>query len=159
MSTERPFGDPTNIQRENAAAVGKGVAFGCGGCMLAVVLVIGAFVVFAFGVLYFISQSGPGDMAFEAAKKSEILREALGEPMEKGWFVNGNVSINNNSGKADLTIPVSGPKGSAEMHIIAEMKEGIWHFSEAKATISGRTDPVDLRPLLKTPASAGAPAP
>lgn len=148
MSTERPFGDPTNIQHENAAAVGKGVAFGCGGCMLAVVLLFGFCVILSFGVLYVIGQSGPGDIAFEAAKKSEILREALGEPMEKGWLVNGNVSINNDTGNADLTIPVSGPKGSASVHAVATMVDGVWRFTEVKATIGGRPEPVDLRPLI-----------
>jgi hypothetical protein len=151
MSTERPFGDPTNIQRENAAAVGKGVAFGCGGCALLVVLVFGLMMACMFFAFVMLWRSGPGDAAFEAAKKSEVMREALGEPMTKGWLVTGNVSINNNTGTADLNVPVSGPNGSASIHAVATMTDGVWNFSEAKATIGGHPEPVDLRPLLNAP--------
>ena len=43
MSTQPPplpFGDPSKIQKEHASAVGKGVLFGCGGCAVAVGVVV-----------------------------------------------------------------------------------------------------------------------
>ncbi len=149
MSTERPFGDPTNIRQENAAAVGKGVLFGCGGCALLVAAAFVMLLLFAAGVLYMMSLSGPGQEVYAAAQKSEVLRRELGEPIAKGWFMSGHVSVNNDSGTARLTIPLSGPKGSASLQIEAEMRQGLWHYQEARAIVEGRSDSVDLRPLLR----------
>jgi len=57
------------------------------------------------------------------------VKDLLGEPIEPGLFVTGNINVNNNSGEADLSIPLSGPKGSATLHVVAEKTDGKWESS------------------------------
>lgn len=124
-----PFGDPSRVQNENRDAVKKGVLFGCGGCGALVTCFIALFVFAMAGVLYFMRHSEVNELAVAKARQSPQIVAALGEPVEQGWWVSGNVSVSGSSGEADLTIPISGPKGSASMHIIATKDASGWKFT------------------------------
>jgi hypothetical protein len=140
-----PFGDPTNIQKEHASAVGKGVLFGCGGCAMAlgVVALLGV-AVFAL-VMSFMKGADACQMPLKAAQESELMRAELGEPITMGWLVSGNIQINNGDGTADVTVPVSGPKGSASIHTVGTKKDGgPWSFTKMQATIEASGKQVDL---------------
>lgn len=54
--------------------------------------------------------------------------EAMGEPIEAGWFVMGQISVNGSNGHADLTIPVSGPKCSGKLYGRADKAFGVWEI-------------------------------
>jgi hypothetical protein len=141
-----PFGDPSKIQQENSAAVRKGVAFGCGGCALlaAAVAVFGA-CIFWF-IMSMIRGADASQMSLQAAQSSEVMRRELGEPIALGWLVTGSISITNGNGRADITVPVSGPKGAASIHTVGSKKAGSpWTFSTMKATIEADGQTVDLR--------------
>jgi len=42
--------------------------------------------------------------------------------------VTGNISEVNSSGKADLVIPIRGPKGEASIYVTASKSPGEWNF-------------------------------
>ncbi len=140
-----PFGDPTNIQRENAAAVKKGLLVGCGGCFFIVVAGV-TFMVAIFAMVMFSMRSTEAcQQALRVAQKSEVMKAELGEPMSLGWFVTGNVNSINGQGTAKVEVPIRGPKGSAKVHVsgTSDAKQG-WHFTQMDALIEGRTEPVNL---------------
>ena len=140
-----PFGDPTRVQAENKAAVGKGIAFGCGGCVLLV------FVVMAFGACIFavvmmaMRSTDACGMSLQAAQSSETMKRELGEPMKFGWIVSGSVKITNGQGRANVNVPISGPKGDATVHTVGTKQSNApWVFTEMQATIKATGQKVDL---------------
>jgi hypothetical protein len=102
-----------------------------GAAGLAVVLaffgVIALIVVSALGTVRF---SGACTAAITRAAADPVVVEALGSPIQKGWLVGGTLD----PGRcADLTIPVSGPKGSATIHVkatCARCRGAIWPFDQ-----------------------------
>ena len=148
MSTQPPplpFGDPSNIQKEHAAAVGKGVAFGCGGCAIAVMGVLVLMVGILWLVMSFLKGADACQMSLKAAQQSEVMRVELGEPITMGWVVSGSIKINNGDGTADVNVPISGPKGSASIHTVGTKKGGgPWSFTKMQATIESSGKQVDL---------------
>ena len=58
----------------------------------------------------------------------------LGEPIESGFFITGNLSVENNNGVeegfADLNIPVSGPGGEGDLIIVAVKRNGNWSYDQ-----------------------------
>jgi len=145
LPTPPPFGDPSNIQRENSKSVGKGIAIGCGGCLG--LIAIGLIVVAGIGffVLSFIRNQEPCLLTLKAAQKSEVLKRELGEPMTLGWLVVGNVSTVNDTGTASLTIPIDGPKGTATVTTVGTRADNIWTFTQMQAAIESNGEQVDLR--------------
>ncbi|MBB5040304.1 cytochrome c oxidase assembly factor Coa1 family protein [Prosthecobacter dejongeii] len=143
-----PFGDPTNIQRENNAAIGKGVAVGCGGCLM-IIASLAFFLVAIFGVvMLFLRSSEPCAETLRTAQSSPALQQALGEPMKMGWFFVGSVSTTNMSGSADISIPFSGPRGSVRIRTRALRQDRVWSYQEMSTQLpSGEA--VDL--LLTLP--------
>ena len=82
-------------------------------------------------------------VAFGAIKSTEIYRdalakakshpaviEALGEPIKDGLFVSGNTNVNAASGEANLSIPISGPKGKGTIYVKAEKSLGRWNYTD-----------------------------
>ncbi|MCE9552746.1 MAG: cytochrome c oxidase assembly factor 1 family protein [Planctomycetes bacterium] len=72
------------------------------------------------------------------------VKELLGEPIEPGLFTTGNINVHNDSGDADLSIPLSGPKGSATLHVVAEKSGGKWECSELEVQPATGAPAIDL---------------
>lgn len=63
----------------------------------------------------------------EAIAESPDAQAALGRPVSVGWTTVGNVSdTNGETGRADLSIPVSGPLGSARVRVVSVLEGGEW---------------------------------
>jgi hypothetical protein len=58
--------------------------------------------------------------------------------------MSGKSSENGATGSADLKIPLSGPKGSAMLHLRASKSEGVWTFSHLKVQIDSTNQQIDL---------------
>jgi len=67
--------------------------------------------------------------ALARARANPAVIEQLGTPIEPGRFVSGSISVSGASGEADLSIPVSGPKGRGTLYARASKRAGEWHFS------------------------------
>ena len=105
--------------------------------ILIVVGVLGVIVVgviaFAVAIVFVVfgamKSSDVYQQAFERTKSSTAVRSELGEPIEDGWYVSGNVNTTGDSGHADIRFPVSGPKGSGTVEAVAAKRGGVWVFS------------------------------
>lgn len=150
-----PFGDPSGVRRENRSAILKGVGLGCGGCgaiVLGVLLLVVAGVVIVFS---FLGNCDVADRAIAIASSSEAVRREIGHPLERGWFTTGNLSTSGDSGSADLKIPVSGPRGSGSIILVAKKKSGHdWEFEVLEVEVTGRQQRIRL---LSTPLPAESP--
>jgi hypothetical protein len=81
-------------------------------------------------------------MAKANANPEVVLR--IGQPMQPGWLVSGNISVSGPSGDADLAIPVSGPKGKGTIYAVAKKSAGQWTFSRLEVEIEGQPGRIDL---------------
>ena len=118
------------------------------GC-LSVVLVCGGITTLIFvGVFRTLSSSDVATEAVARAKANAEVKSLLGEPIETSMWVSGNLSVNEvngvSSGKADLAIPLSGPKGSATLTAVATKSGGKWTYSTLEVTPKGAGNRIDL---------------
>ena len=113
--------------------------------VLAPILVCGGFVTllvsFVFGLM---KNSGAYQEAVAAARADTAVVAALGTPIEEGFFVTGNIELNNTSGYADLAIPISGPRGEAVIYVVAKKSGGRWSYSTLEVALEEPGQWVDL---------------
>ncbi|HSV62709.1 MAG TPA: cytochrome c oxidase assembly factor Coa1 family protein [Chthoniobacterales bacterium] len=117
------------------------------GCCLTPLLLGGAclafLVIVVFGAL---KQTDVYKMAVARAKSDSRVIAALGTPVEEGWYLSGNTSVNNGSGTADLSIPISGPKGKGTIYAVATKSGGEWSYSKLSVKIDSTGETIDLGP-------------
>lgn len=117
------------------------VPVGCTGMIALFVLAIGGFLMLVMSMM---KSSDAYDQAMVAARANPELQQALGQPIEDGFFPRGNISIDGSSGQADLTIPLSGPDGEATLYVIAEKRAGQWRFLTLEAELEPDGRRIDL---------------
>jgi hypothetical protein len=88
--------------------------------------------------------SGAYQIAISRARESPEVVEALGEPVEAGWFISGNINVSGPSGDASLSIPVSGPRGAGTIYLVAEKIAGEWVFERLEVELEGSGERLDL---------------
>jgi hypothetical protein len=108
----------------------------CGGPIAGVALFTGV-----FGLL---KSSEPYQHAVAAAKADPRVIEALGEPLEEGMVPSGSINFNGDSGEADLTIPISGPNGSASIFVSARQMGGPWEYNTLEVFIVETGERINL---------------
>lgn len=129
---------------EQAAKAGRTrrlVVLGCLGGLVLMVLFAGGLVMFVFSVL---RSSEPAQEAIRRAQASPAVTAALGQPVEAGRFISGSVNVSGPSGDANLSIPLSGPKGSGTLYLIAEKRAGKWEFKLLEFEPAGQMQRLDL---------------
>jgi hypothetical protein len=109
--------------------------------LLGIATVIGALI---YGVASIMKSSDVYQMAVTRAKHDPNVIAELGEPIVEGFFTSGNMNTTNSLGNADLAIPISGPKGEAEIYLIAKKSVGKWEFSDLVVEISKTKNRIDL---------------
>ena len=92
--------------------------------------------------------------ALARAKAHPAVIQALGSPITEGFLVSGNTNVNGASGEANLSIPVSGPKGKATIYVSATKSLGQWNYSGLVGEIAKTHQRINL---LQSPASANPP--
>ena len=113
---------------------------GCG--VVAVLFVVGC-VVLAFIAFGAMKHSHVYRDALAQAQSDPRVVAALGSPIEGGWWVKGNVHLDSGGGTADMTFPLSGPKGKAMEHAVATYDGSRWSYERLMVTPDGGT-PIDL---------------
>lgn len=114
------------------------------GCLFIVLLTVGsaaALMSFVFGMM---KSSDAYEHAVAAARANPAVVEALGSPITEGFFVSGEVNVNGASGKADLAIPVTGPKASGTIFVDARKSAGEWHFTTLVVEVEPGNERIDL---------------
>lgn len=105
------------------------------------------------------------DVAKEAiarAKSNPLLAQRLGTPIDEGWFVGGSINVSPGAGDADLSVPISGPKGKGKVYVTAQKTAGTWAYSLMVATVEGSSDKIDLlggAPAAEPQSNTPSPAP
>jgi hypothetical protein len=82
--------------------------------------------------------------ALARAKAHPAVIEALGSPITEGFLVSGNTNVNGASGEANLSIPVSGPKGKGTIYVAATKSLGRWNYSGLVLEIAKTHQRIDL---------------
>jgi hypothetical protein len=67
--------------------------------------------------------------ALTRARAHPAVADALGSPITEGFLVSGNTNVNGASGEANLSIPISGPKGNGTIYVSATKSLGRWNYS------------------------------
>jgi hypothetical protein len=82
--------------------------------------------------------------ALAKAKADPRVVTALGSPITDGFFVSGNTNVSGSSGHADLTVPISGPKGKGTIYFVASKFAGEWTFSKLMVEVAATGERIDL---------------
>ncbi|OQA33677.1 MAG: Cytochrome oxidase complex assembly protein 1 [Betaproteobacteria bacterium ADurb.Bin341] len=105
-----------------------------------------AAVIFVF-VLFIVSMVKSSDaygLAMQYARANPTLIAAFGSPIEEGFFATGNISVSGSSGKADLSVPIAGPKASGTLYIKAKKSMGKWIISQLVVEVDGAGNRINL---------------
>lgn len=113
------------------------VPAGCLTLILLFCLFIGLIISVAMGAM---KSSDAYKQAVARARANPTVVEKLGTPIAEGYFVSGNVNVQNDMGNADLQIPISGPKGKAVIHAVAVKAAGQWEYSRLTVAIEGEPE-------------------
>jgi len=79
-------------------------------------------------------QSTPYRDSVARAQNDPRVRAALGTPVKPGLFVSGSINTQNRDGDAKLDIPLSGPKGSGTLRVVATKTRGQWDYNRMIVT-------------------------
>ena len=79
-------------------------------------------------VFSLIRNSDAAKLAIKTAESSPVLAEQIGSQVKIGWFVTGNIEVTPDTGSAELSIQVSGPKAKGTIHAEERKLAGQWHL-------------------------------
>jgi hypothetical protein len=119
-------------------------------CLTGLLLIAGLAGLIFYGITGIMKSSDAYQMALQKAKDNPKVVSALGEPIVEGFFTTGNINDSGGSGSADLSIPVSGPKGEANIYLIAKKSAGKWTFSDLVVEIKKTEERIDLLQAKET---------
>jgi hypothetical protein len=108
---------------------------------LCMVLFVGGIVTLLMGAMR------GSDVAKEAvarAQSNALVMQRLGAPISEGWLVGGSINVSPGSGDADLSVPISGPKGTGTVYVKAQKSTGAWAYNSMVATFDGSSEKIDL---------------
>ena len=104
--------------------------------VVSIVLAIGGLLMLVLSLTVgLMRSSGAYQQAVAAARADETVTETLGTPIEEGFFVAGEIQLTNDSGFANLSIPISGPDGEATIYVEAEKSAGDWSFRALEVVV------------------------
>lgn len=120
-------------------STGKIVLFAGCGCLGLVALVVAGVAIIFFSVFGAIKSSDAYSETVALVQSHPEAVAALGEPVTPGFWLTGSINFNNGEGSADLTIPVSGPKGSGTLRIVADKPGGAaaWQYTTRELRLAG----------------------
>ncbi len=75
------------------------------------------------------------NISLEHVRASERVQEAVGTPIETGYFVSGSWESNGAEGKAALNYSIAGPKDDGEVYVYATKHNGKWKIDELTVVI------------------------
>jgi hypothetical protein len=113
-----------------------------GGTFAAVMAFIGV-TVFAV-VIWSMNSSWAYSEGTRLARSNVRVARELGEPIEFGWFVTGQINVTGDSGTADIAIPVRGHNNKGKVYIVAHKVHGEWKVDEAVARLNDADKVIDL---------------
>ena len=100
---------------------------------IAIALYVGG-IAFITALIFFIGgimkSSDAYKISLDQVQHHQQVIAVLGEPIEAGFFVGGEIKIHNSSGFADIFYHVEGPKAQGTVYVQAEKEKGHWIFQQ-----------------------------
>ncbi len=115
-----------------------------GGCLTVIMLFVFGIGAAIFGVTNALKNSSPYVYALELAKDNPEVVSALGEDIEPDGIFKGDISIKNNTGHADIKIPVEGDKGKGTIVIKGDKYDDDWTYEELYIIIKDTQESINL---------------
>jgi len=107
---------------------------------LIVALFVGGITWFAF---HTIAKSDAAETARTFLRDNEILKQDIGEVKDFGWFITGNINVQNTDGEATLHLKVIGEKRDVNARIdLSYRNNRSWRVTGASYDRDGQT--IDL---------------
>jgi hypothetical protein len=126
------------------------VPVGCFGTLILFVIFVGSIALIVFSAMK------STDVYKDALARAQVhpsVIEAFGAPIKEGFLVSGSTNVNGASGEANLSIPISGPKGKGTIYVSANKSLGRWNYSGLIVEIEKTRQRFDL---LRNAASANS---
>lgn len=120
------------------------------GCLILLLLMAGFGAVTVAIINASLRSSDVFKQSMSQAAANLQVREYLGEPIQAGWFISGQLKVNGSAGRADLAIPISGPRGKGRIRIAA-YKNGAWRFTCLQVYVEGQSQAIDLLSIQPPP--------
>lgn len=117
------------------------VPVGCGGIVAVIVAFVAVILMIIMGS---IKTSDAFKMALATAAQDPRVQEKLGSPIEAGWFISGNIEVSGATGKANLSIPIHGPRGKGKLYADGTKAAGQWRFSTLAVEAESDGSRIDL---------------
>jgi Cytochrome oxidase complex assembly protein 1 len=133
---------PRNWLERNLKWLIPGVALAFLSCLAALAILLVAF----------LKSSDAYQGALSRIKSHAGVTAALGAPVHEGFLFTGRINLNNSSGDADLTIPLSGAKGEGTAFVRATRSLGVWHYDQLIVQITDGRTRIDLSDAPQRPA-------
>ena len=118
------------------------------GCLSTLVLFTAVVGLFAYAIFGFVTSTMKSTDAYKsamtAAQNSSAVTEALGTPLTVGWLISGSFDIKGSKGSVDISIPISGPKGTGTLFVVATKSAGIWTYQTLAAEIDKTKQRIEL---------------
>ncbi len=114
------------------------------GCLLALFLLCG-FVAAIFTVVEasFRNSTVYQEALARAGRNSQIA-DRIGVPLRPGLMASGQLNVSGSTGTANMKIPVTGPRGKANIVLDAHKVDGTWIFRTLEVQFEGQTEVVNL---------------
>ena len=114
------------------------------GCLTTILVVVGGVAALAYGVFSMMKSADVFTDAIAKARANAAVVEALGSPIEDGLMMSGNINVSGGSGDADLAVPLTGPKGTGTLYIVATKSAGEWRYSTLQVEVESSDQRIDL---------------
>lgn len=98
------------------------------------------------GVQYAFKHSDVYHQALERAQSDTKVIELLGDSIHAKWIWQGNISIQNSDGNANMVVPIAGSRGEGKIHLIAKKRAGVWSFSQLEFEMNSGSESINLLP-------------
>ncbi len=132
------------IQQKGWFARNWGWAVPLGGCLTLIILFFVFLGSMIFGVSKLMTNSTPSQDAIDKVNEDEYVISILGTPIESNGIMSGNISYHNSTGSADMSIPIKGPKGEAQLYVVGTKENEQWIYSEMYVIIDETDEQIDL---------------
>lgn len=114
------------------------------GCLAIILMFIVGIGAAFFGISNLLNNAAPLEYAIEKASKNKKVINLLGESIEKCGIASGNISLRNNNGRVDFSVPIKGSKKEGVLIIKGIKTDGEWAYDELYIRIKETQEDINL---------------
>ncbi|WP_103867011.1 cytochrome c oxidase assembly factor Coa1 family protein [Aquimarina sp. I32.4] len=133
-----------HVQQKSWFARNWGWAVPLGGCLTIIILFFVFLGSVIFGVNELFTQSVPHQDALAKINNDDYVVTILGEPIETDGIMSGNISYQNSIGSADISIPIKGSKGTAQLYVVGTKQNDTWSYTEMYVIVDDTDEQIDI---------------